>query len=755
MKKENTNNQTDFHIHRINKICKFTSQFLENLFTMKHILLLLLVAASIFANAQTIYEIQGQTANSPYDGTEITTKGIVTATYSTGYFIQDGDTAWTGLYIYDQGNTPLIGDSVMLSGTVDEYYGMTEIINISAFSIINSENTLPEPILVASGDATEAYESVLIRVEEAECTNPDLGYGEWEINDGTGPVAVDDMGIAFAPTLGVSYTVTGPLNYSFSAYKIEPRDENDIQVAEALFFTTPLAITDIQETSVTLTWETNVAANTNVAIGTTDSLELDTITVATETTTHNITLDGLSANSFYYIKPFSATGGDTTISLISMIATKSTSSGEMKVYFNHSIDSSVMWQNYALSIPNEFTDTIISYINMAQSTLDITMYDIVDTTDNQVIRIMHAINDAYDRGVDIRYITDDLPENPLLDSLNPAINILAGNTEAIMHDKFMIIDRDDIQNSWVLTGSTNHTIANLNKDYNNIICIQDYQLAQAYNLEFNEMWGSETLTPDAGNALFGADKTDNTPHFFNIGGVEVQSYFSPSDKTTSKIIEVIDGAQESIEFAVLVFTENTLGTAILDAYNRGIDVRGIVDYTDYSGDEYSYLHDNGVNVLEYENADGSQWPIGATLHHKYAVIDQNTDNAILVTGSHNWSASAESRNDENTLIIHDRNIANLYYQEFSKRFAELLALNSTNDIKQNTLKVYPNPAKNSISIVSDNKGQYRIYNMQGQLQYDGNLNEGVNRVNVNLLNGLYIVEMLSGNETSRTKLIIE
>jgi phosphatidylserine/phosphatidylglycerophosphate/cardiolipin synthase-like enzyme len=723
---------------------------------MKNILILLFVASTLLVNAQTIYQIQGQTANSPYDNSEVTTKGIVTATYSTGYFIQDGDTAWTGIYIYDQGNTPAIGDSVTLTGTVDEYYGMTEIVNLSGFATINTGNTLPAPIVVTSGEATEAYESVLIRVEEAECTNPDLGYGEWEINDGSGPVAVDDMGIAFAPTVGVSYTVTGPLNYSYSAFKIEPRDENDIEVAEAVFFTNPLSITDIQETSVTLTWETNVAANTNVAIGTSNALEIDTITSDSETTSHTITLEGLSANSFYYIKPFSATGGDTTISHTSMIATKSTSTGEMKVYFNHSIDSTVMWQNYANSIPNEFTDTIISYINMAQTTLDITMYDIVDTTDNEVIRIMHAINDAYDRGVDIRYITDDTPENPLLDSLNPAINILPGNSEAIMHDKFMVIDRDDIQNSWVLTGSTNHTIANLNKDYNNIICIQDYQLAQAYTLEFNEMWGSETLIPDAGNALFGADKTDNTPHFFNIGSVDVQCYFSPSDKTTSKIIEVIDGAQESVEFAVLVFTENTLGTAILDAHNRGIDVRGIVDYTDYSGDEYSYLLENGVNVLEYENEDGSQWPIGATLHHKYAVIDQNTDNAVLVTGSHNWSASAESRNDENTLIIHDRNMANLYYQEFSKRFSELLALNSTNEIDyNNTLKVYPNPAKNNINIVSDNNGIYRIYNIQGQTVNTGKLNTGINQINVDLVNGMYIVEIQSGSEASKTKLIIK
>lgn len=722
---------------------------------MKHILLFLLIASSLTINAQTIYEIQGQTANSPYDGIGVTVKGIVTSTFSSGYFIQDGDTAWTGLYIYDNVNLPVPGDSVTLSGTVDEYYGMTEIVNLTGFTVLNTGNPVPAPIIITTGEATEAYESVLIRVEDAQCSNPDLGYGEWEINDGSGSVAVDDMGIAFTPTTGVSYNVTGPLNYSYSAFKIEPRDINDIEVAEALFFTVPLSISNIQETSVTLSWETNAASSTHVAIGLTSELDMDTVINAAETTIHQITLDGLTANNFYYIKPFSVSGEDTTISLTSMIATKSTSSGEMKVYFNHSIDSAVMWENYAVSIPGDFTDTIISYINMAQNTLDITMYDIVDTTENQVIRIMHAINDAYNRGVDIRYITDDVPENPLLDSLNPAINILAGNTEAIMHDKFMIIDRDDVNKAWVLTGSTNHTIANLRKDYNNIICIQDYQLAQAYTLEFNEMWGSETLTPDEGTALFGANKTDNTPHFFNIGGIDVQSYFSPSDKTTSKIVEVIDNAQQTLEFALLVFTENTLGTAVLDAHNRGIDVRGIIDYTNYSGDEYSYLLENGVNVIEYENEDGSEWPIGATLHHKYAVIDQNTDNAVLITGSHNWSASGESRNDENTLIIHDRNIANLYYQEFSKRFAELLGVSTFDITNDENLTIYPNPAQNEFVIESEANGIYNIYNLQGQLQANGAIKQGANRLQTNLQRGLYIVELNANNQAIRSKLIIE
>ena len=44
---------------------------------------------------------------------------------------------------------------------------------------------------------------------------------------------------------------------------------------------------------------------------------------------------------------------------------------------------------------------------------------------------------------------------------------------------------------------------------------------------------------------------------------------------------------------------------------------------------------------------------------------------LVITGSHNWSTAAETNNDENTIIIHDANIANQFYQEFYMRMSEL------------------------------------------------------------------------------------
>src|SRR6056297_1230745 len=184
---------------------------------LKIIIILMMISSIGFGQITTIYDIQGQQAASPLDGENVTTKGIVTAVFSSGYFIQDGDTAWTGIYIYDNTNSPTPGDSIQLTGDVSEYYELTEISNITDFTVLNQGNTMPEPAVINTGDASEPWESVLIRVESATCTNPDIGYGEFEVDDGTGPLAVDDLGIAYSPMQGLDYSVTGPLNYSFSA----------------------------------------------------------------------------------------------------------------------------------------------------------------------------------------------------------------------------------------------------------------------------------------------------------------------------------------------------------------------------------------------------------------------------------------------------------------------------------------------------------------------------------------------------------
>ena len=70
------------------------------------------------------------------------------------------------------------------------------------------------------------------------------------------------------------------------------------------------------------------------------------------------------------------------------------------------------------------------------------------------------------------------------------------------------------------------------------------------------MWGGD----------FGANKSDNTPHKFIVGGSEIEVYFSPSDQTTSQINKVIESVNYSFEFGLLSFTRDDLAQSIILMY---------------------------------------------------------------------------------------------------------------------------------------------------------------------------------------------
>jgi hypothetical protein len=184
----------------------------------------------------SIYQIQYTTdpsGNSPYAGSMISTSGIVTATLPTGYYIQDGQGAWNGIFVYDAVNTPSIGDNITINGVVSEYYGLTEITTVNSYVLMSNGNTLPLPVVITTYElsSAEAYEGVLVTVENAEYVTQANNYNEWYVNDGSGACQIDDAIYNYTPfaVFGNSYTITGVVNYSFSAYELNPRSIDDIQ----------------------------------------------------------------------------------------------------------------------------------------------------------------------------------------------------------------------------------------------------------------------------------------------------------------------------------------------------------------------------------------------------------------------------------------------------------------------------------------------------------------------------------------------
>ncbi|QDA32426.1 hypothetical protein FH039_07455 [Thermococcus indicus] len=183
----------------------------------------------------SIHEIQSNTTDegaSIYEDKGVATEGVVTATDSRGFFIQNGTGPWSGIYVY-LGTSPKVsrGDYVRIVGTVDEYFGMTEIKTDSENVVILGTADVPAPVVLPTGNVSqEKWEGVLVEVRDVRVTDPDLGHGEWEVDDGSGPVRIDDKLYDYSPGHRSKYVyIRGIVWYSYGSFKIEPRDKKDIE----------------------------------------------------------------------------------------------------------------------------------------------------------------------------------------------------------------------------------------------------------------------------------------------------------------------------------------------------------------------------------------------------------------------------------------------------------------------------------------------------------------------------------------------
>lgn len=262
--------------------------------------------------------------------------------------------------------------------------------------------------------------------------------------------------------------------------------------------------------------------------------------------------------------------------------------------------------------------------------------------------IRDALLDAHRRGLQVRLVTesDYLDEEEVQELISAGIEVLGDRREGLMHNKFMILDRMEV---W--TGSMNYSVNDAYRNNNNLIRIRSPRLAQNYLVEFEEMFVQDQ---------FGPRSPANAPYpSLTVNGTQIEVYFSPDDGVQDRLLELIGGAQQSIAFLAYSFTSDELATAMLERAQADVHVSGVFETSQYYsnlGTEFDHFLGSGVDV----RLDGNP----ANMHHKVILIDDD----IVITGSYNFSASAETRNDENVLIMHSAEIAGQYRQEFERIF---------------------------------------------------------------------------------------
>ena len=143
----------------------------------------------------SIYDIQfnnNSNGASNYEGSQVYTGGIVYAVREdSSFYLASGSGPWTGVYVYSNDYLLSEGDSVTLTGEVDEYYELTELKNINNLSVVSTGNTPITNNCSTGAASSEEFEGCLIEVVNANCNNDNAGFGEWIVNDGTGDVVMN------------------------------------------------------------------------------------------------------------------------------------------------------------------------------------------------------------------------------------------------------------------------------------------------------------------------------------------------------------------------------------------------------------------------------------------------------------------------------------------------------------------------------------------------------------------------------------
>ncbi len=732
-----------------------------------------ILGCSMAVKAQTIVAARAATVGSP-----VTFKGIVINGSELGNirYMQD---ATAGISIYGTNLSGVNrGDSIIVNGTLTCYNALLEVTPVT-FTVLGTNRPLPTPMVIAANGVNEPKEGELVQINNATFA---AGGGNFAGNTNYTVTAAGQVGlvrVATTSTLVGTIIPNTPVNLvgiasqfcstsctCTSGYQFILRDGNDIVNNSSIYLTVQPTISNMTTLSFDLTWGTNIAgSNSYIKYSKDQTLATGSSTVsATSAITHLGSIAGLTPATIYYAKVYSINGADTASSSIKAYCTKSNSTGIIKTYFNRTVDNTVSTGTNAIYLNGLVADTLIAYINRSKSELEIAIYNWDNSSS-----ITSAVNAAAARGVKVRIVADGSTAQTGLSTLNAACKLVTspqGANYTIMHNKFVVIDVNSPTNSIVWTGSTNWTSSQLTTDANNVIIFQDQSMARGYKAEFDEMWGDTVVTSNANvvTSRFGQFKKDNTPHEYMVGGKRVEQYFSPSDNTNSKILKALGTANSDIHTCNMLITRTDLAQKIASQTTaNSLATQVLLDDTTGFSAQFNYIK-NGVGAANAA-VDCHTW----ILHHKYVIIDQSNiaSDPLVETGSHNWSTAGDTKNDENTVIVHDASIANQYFQEFTQRWTERTC--STAGIFENTnnvisLNIFPNPTNGdfmvSYTLTNTDKVSISIYDFMGKKigtkLVNGTL--GLNTVSISgneFAKGIYLVEIATGDKKETKKLIIQ
>lgn len=312
------------------------------------------------------------------------------------------------------------------------------------------------------------------------------------------------------------------------------------------------------------------------------------------------------------------------------------------------VDPNMIWYEVYFTNPTcadeEFRtggidEVIADDLSFAEVQIDIAAFDL----DSEPI--IEALIAARQQDINVRVVVDDehTPESTINRLRRNGMSVVTDNRSALMHNKFILIDGRIL---W--TGSMNFSSNGVFCNNNNVVRIDSPRLVSNYLAEMDEMYLDR---------VFGPKSPENTQFTFQVNGVEIENYFAAEDELAPIIGRVIARADNEILFMAFSFTSDDIGEQLMERAEAGLSIRGVFETTGATS-RYSYY--NELLDAALPNVDIRRDGNPRIMHHKVFVLDRKT----VVFGSYNFTGNANDSNDENILIVHDREFAEFFVEEF-------------------------------------------------------------------------------------------
>src|ERR1700734_2736160 len=305
------------------------------------------------------------------------------------------------------------------------------------------------------------------------------------------------------------------------------------------------------------------------------------------------------------------------VSLAVATAMLATMSGLSGVGTAHAATSDVS----LVTLPDQGENAIYSFVNSATSSIDVTIYELKDTTlENDLVSREKA-------GANVRVIMDQAQK-----SYNTAAyNVLTAGGVGVVwsstsftytHQKTITVNNDE---SYISTGNFDTTYYATSRDFG--VFDTDTTDVAAVVAVFNADYAHTSITPSDGDDLV----------------------WSPTDSQT-QLLNLINGAQHSLDIEQEEFSDTTLVNAIVADENRGVTVRVVIeDPSEYSS-ELNEITAAGGKVTGYSSSTGFY------IHAKTVIADYGYSTAKAFVGSENFSSGSLNDNRELGMITTDSGV---------------------------------------------------------------------------------------------------